>query len=174
MKVTSYGLFWRRSEVEWWPGQGIKQTFRLLGSVGKNKGSVRVADFRMQQGIYILYNEYGASYVGLTQKQGLGKRLKDHTADHLQSEWSWDRFSWFGFNEVGAPGIDGVLQLRSLENDVTQNTFTTIRDLEALLMRAIGPRDNGNWTRFKDASEWQQVKLDECDKYLSKVGSDNG
>ena len=62
--------------------------FRLLGAIGKNKGSVRVADFRIQQGIYILYNEYGASYVGLTQKQGLGKRLKDHTADRLQDEWN--------------------------------------------------------------------------------------
>lgn len=74
MKVKSYGLFWRRNEIEWYPGAGVAHSFRLLGRIGATKKTIKVADFRHQQGIYILYDEYGPSCVGLTQKQGLGKR----------------------------------------------------------------------------------------------------
>ena len=83
MRVTSYGLFWREDEIDWHPGGGVRDSFRLLGRSGSHRGKIRVVDFRHQQGIYILYDEYGPSYVGLTRNQGLGKRLKDHKSDHL-------------------------------------------------------------------------------------------
>ncbi len=98
MLIKSFGLFWSGTEVNWNPGQGAKAAFRLLGRQGSNLPGLRVADFRYQQGIYILYGNYGPYYVGLTRKQGLGKRLKDHLLDHHQDKW--DRFSWFGFCSV--------------------------------------------------------------------------
>ena len=67
MFIKCYGLFWLRDEVDWTPGTG--GTFQLLGRQGKNFGTVRVADFRQQTGIYILYGYHGACYVGLEKKQ---------------------------------------------------------------------------------------------------------
>lgn len=167
MKITSYGLFWRASEIDWFPGRGVKGSFRLLGRIGTNRGSIRLADFRKQQGIYILYDEYGPSYVGLTRQQGLGKRLKDHLEDNLAGKW--DRFSWFGFNPIGTVGPDGVLSLLELEREVSESTHTTIGDLEALLIRAIGPKLNTSSMNFKDAEKWQQVDYDDMQACLAKV-----
>lgn len=168
MKITSYGLFWRRDEINWHPGRGAKG-FRLLGRRGVNRPSVTLADFRPQQGIYILYDDYGANYVGLTRRQGLGKRLKDHLEDHLATEW--ERFSWFGFNEISAPGADGVRSLNKLVDEVTETSHTTIGDLEVLLIRALGPHLNTAGMRFKDAEKWEQVADHEVDDYLCKVAT---
>ncbi|MGM0662262.1 MAG: GIY-YIG nuclease family protein, partial [Pseudomonadota bacterium] len=88
---------------------------------------------------YILYDEYGPCYVGLTSSQGLGKRLKDHLDDKLAGKW--DRFSWFGFRPIGKPSQkSGILELNQPPEDLTDNTSTTIGDLEALLIRSIGPK----------------------------------
>lgn len=168
MQVTSYGLFWRRSEIEWSPGSGQKNVFRLLGRVGVNRPSVKVADFRRQQGIYILYDEYGPSYVGLTREQGLGKRLKDHTFDNLRERW--DRFSWFGFMPLAeADPKTGILILSAPQGDVSEDTHATIGDLEALLIRAIGPKYNTKQMRFKDAKRWLQIGDEEIETYLGRV-----
>ncbi|UWQ38343.1 GIY-YIG nuclease family protein [Leisingera aquaemixtae] len=168
MKVTSYGLFWRASEIDWNPGQGNRNSFRLLGRVGANRGTIRIADFRHQQGIYILYDEYGPAYVGLTRAQGLGKRLKDHLDDHLYNKW--DRFSWFGFNPIGAPDQkSGVLKLHQPPEDLTDDTQTTIGDLEALLIRCIGPKRNTAYPRFQGAEEWTQIDYDDQEMYLQRL-----
>src|ERR1043166_3287038 len=98
MFITNYGLFWRRDEVDWNPGKGAKGAFRLLGRRGKRHPAIRLADFRRQKGIYILYGNHGPHYVGLTKRMGLGRRLMDHLSDRHSKKW--DRFSWFGFNMV--------------------------------------------------------------------------
>ena len=168
MKVTSYGLFWLESEIEWNPGKGNRNSFRLLGRIGSNRGKLRVADFRHQQGIYILYDNYGPSYVGLTRNQGLGKRLKDHKSDDLKGRW--DRFSWFGFRSVLTPGSrPSILELGDPETDISENTNTTIGDLEALLIRAIGPKRNTANMNFKDAEKWTQIEFDNVEKYLKRL-----
>lgn len=167
MKITSYGLFWRRDAIVWEPGSGNRDSFRLLGRLGSNRPNIKIADFRQQQGIYILFDDYGPSYVGLTRKQGLGKRLKDHTSDDLRD--GWDRFSWFGFNEFGSPKADGVSQMLALENEISENTQSTIGDLEALLIRVIGPKLNSAWMKFKSADQWEQVADYEEDVYLRRV-----
>ena len=169
MKITSYGLFWRHDEIIWHPGRGVPGSFRLLGRLGSNRPTIQVADFRKQQGIYILYDDYGPSYVGLTRRQGLGKRLQDHLDDHLAKRW--DRFSWFGFNTLGTAGADGVLPLLELESEVTETSHTTIGDLEALLIRAIGPHLNSSWMKFNDADQWEQIADHEIEGYLAKVAS---
>jgi hypothetical protein len=167
MFVKSYGLFWRVDEVRWNPGKGAKGEFRLLGRRNKNVPTLRLADFRHQQGIYILYGNHGPIYVGLTKKQGLGKRLKDHLNDSFQGKW--DRFSWFGFRIV-LKGKDeyGICALKKLAEVGEGNPVAMIADVEALLIRAMG-LNNIKQMRFSDADEWQQVKLYEADHYMEKV-----
>lgn len=156
MRVKSYGLFWRADAIDWFPGHGNRNSFRLLGRIGKNRPSIKVADFRRQQGIYILYDQYGPAYVGLAKGDRLGARLKDHHADHLNAKW--DRFSWFGFNPVGeSPNEEGILPLDQPPPDVTDDTSTTIGDLEALLIAAMGPKLNYQKMRFDEAERWEQI-----------------
>lgn len=168
MKVTSYGIFWRQSEIDWHPGKGNKDAFRLLGRVGANRGSLQVCDFRSQRGIYILYDDYGPCYVGLTRQRGLGQRLKEHLNDGLKGKW--DRFSWFGFWPInGRLDDSGVYSLAQPDTELTEDSNTTIGDLEALLIRAIGPKLNSAWMNFKDAKEWQQISYDDTEKYLNRL-----
>lgn len=168
MKLTSYGLFWRESEIEWNPGKGYKNSFRLLGRIGSNKGVIRIADFRHQQGIYILYDEYGPAYVGLTRSQGLGKRLKDHKSDNMKGKW--DRFSWFGFYPlIRRSTSEGIEELGNPETEISEDTNTTIGDLEALLIRAIGPKRNSSIMQFRDAEKWTQIEYENTEKYMQRL-----
>ncbi|WCQ98769.1 GIY-YIG nuclease family protein [Paracoccus aestuarii] len=141
----------------------------MLGRIGKNRPGIRVADFRRQQGIYILFDEYGPAYVGLAKGDRLGARLRDHHGDHLNGKW--DRFSWFGFNPVGAASDDhGVLSLIQPRRDVTEDTSTTIGDLEALLIAAMGPKLNIQKMRFDGAEKWEQIAQWEWEEtYQAKV-----
>jgi len=168
LRVTSYGLFWRASEIDWHPGQGSKDAFRLLGRIGAQHGTIKVADFRHQQGIYILFDDYGPCYVGLTKRQGLGKRLKDHCSDHLKGKW--ERFSWFGFWPLDeTPGKDRIFRLCEPDGEVSEDTNTTIGDLEALVILAMRPKHNRQGMNFKNASLWTQVDWDDTDKYLARL-----
>jgi hypothetical protein len=156
MRVTSYGLFWRADQITWFPGQGNRNDFRLLGRIGVNRSRIKVADFRRQQGIYILFDQYGPAYVGLAQGDRLGARLREHHDDHLAGKW--DRFSWFGFNQVGAtPDEHGVLSLNQPDGNVSDDTSTTIGDLEALLIAAMGTKLNRQRMRFDKADKWEQI-----------------
>lgn len=169
MQVTSYGLFWRANGIDWFPGKGTRNGFRLLGRIGMNRPGIKVADFRRQQGIYILFDEYGPAYVGLAKGERLGARLRDHHGDHLKGKW--DRFSWFGFNPVGAtPDRQGVLSLDQPRQDVSDDTSTTIGDLEALLIAAMGPKLNYQKMRFDVAEKWEQITFREWDEtYRSRT-----
>ncbi len=164
MIIKNYGLFWRTDEVDWYPGRGAN--FQLIGRIGVNRPTIRLADFRHQQGIYILYGNHGPYYVGLTKKQGLGKRLKDHLDDkHFDK---WDRFSWFGFQHVVPPANNGMSLLADMIDAEKIATNSVITDVEALLIRAMGLR-NINQMNFSNADEWVQVKLDELIKYKNKI-----
>jgi hypothetical protein len=171
MLIKNYGLFWRRDEVRWNPGQGQKGAFRLLGRRGSNLPGFRLADFRDQIGIYILYGNYGPHYVGLTRDQNLGKRLKDHLSDEHGK--SWDRFSWFGFRQVLKKkgkqlnrGIDVIKD--ELPASIPVEPDRMIGDIEALLIKAMGLRNKAHM-EFDVAEEWLQVKLDETEQYLAKA-----
>ena len=164
MLVKSFGLFWRRDEVEWNPGTGNQ--FRLLGRNGERLPGLWLADFQDQTGIYILYGNHGGYYVGLT-KQSLGRRLKDHTIDDHAEQW--DRFSWFGFRAVlGGTDGDGLCKLKAMAHATIGNPESVITDVEALLIRAMG-LSNINQMNFAEADEWYQIKIDEVEKYLDKI-----
>jgi len=45
---------------------------------------------------------------------------------------------------------------------------TVIRDVEALLIRAMGLRNIAQ-TQFSEAEEWIQVQLDEMEKLMAKT-----
>jgi len=167
MLIKNYGLFWELDEVQWLPGKGNRRSFRLLGRQGKNNPGLRMADFRYQLGIYILYGNYGPHYVGLTREQGLGKRLKDHLFD-VHAGW-WNRFSWFGFCRV-LQGADeeGLRRLSALANVAFNQPATVIGDLEALLIRSMGLRNRANM-KFANEERWEQVQRDEVDHYLGKL-----
>jgi hypothetical protein len=163
MFIRNYGLFWQRDEVNWEPNTGGK--FRLMGRWGKYLPGLCVANFRYQHGIYILYGDYGAYYVGLTTE--LGKRLKDHTKD--SHRWYWQRFSWFGFRSVlGSTDENGFCKLKKLAEVTLSKPKKVIQDVEALLIFAMGT-DNTNQMNFTQADQWEQIKRDELDSYLEKI-----
>lgn len=168
MLIRAYGLFWEKDEVEFFPGSGKR--WDLLGHRGRRASNLRVADFRRQQGLYILYGNHGPHYVGLTKRQGLGKRLKDHMAnDHAGH---WERFSWFGFCRVTKQfDAQGLSKLASrLAESAVGSPSEIISDTEALLIHALGLPSNLRHTRFAKAEEWSQVKRHERDLLLGRLG----
>ena len=98
--VRSYGLFWSAKEVDWDIRMGQLGGKQILGRVNANRGSLKVADFWNQKGIYVLYNDHGAYYVGKTARLTLGQRLHEHQSKDSKHHKKWDRFSWFGFRAV--------------------------------------------------------------------------
>ena len=170
MFIKSYGLFWERVEVTWAPGAGNRDAFRLLGRHKKQNPALRVADFRDQRGIYVLYDHYGPYYVGLATKRPIGNRLRDHTRDtHADS---WDRFSWFGFRRV-LKGRDpeGLSRLGEVPAKLVSDSDKTIGDVEALLIQTLGTMHRGNWheEKFASADRWEQVRLDEVAMYVDRL-----
>ena len=177
MIIKAYGLFWRHDEVLWNPGKGNKkyvdEQFRLFGHIGKNLPNRRIADFRTQRGIYILYGDLGPYYAGLTREQTLGKRLKDHLEDEHADEW--DRFSWFGFCSV-KKGKDkyGLQLLKNMARVSMTKPHLVIKDIEAILVKAMALRNVAD-SNFVHAERWEQLKLSEMEKYFPPhVLSDDG
>lgn len=171
MLIQAFGLFWREDEINWNPGQGNANQFRLLGRRGINNPGLRIADFREQKGVYILYDDYCSCYVGLTEQQTLGARLNQHRNDNLSGKW--DRFSWFGFRRVlGQQDGYGIRQLAAMPVAQNMPIADAIADIEALLIKAMGPKNNVANMNFQAAGgPWHQIKLDEVGGYMNRVGN---
>jgi hypothetical protein len=166
--IHAFGLFWQTDEIEWFPGRGKRDAFRLLGRQGKYSNTLRMADFRDQLGLYILYGNYGPHYAGLTQRQTFGKRLKDHMLDEHKDKW--DRFCWFGFKQVlKRRGRDGLHMLRDKIPERTSiDPKVAIEEMKALLVKAMA-LTNISETRFANAQQWFQVKRADADKLLQRA-----
>lgn len=79
--IGAFGMFWSRSQVEWKPGSGA--SWQLLGKRGERRSLLRVCDFRVAQGFYLLYDDHGPTYVGLARGvHGIGARLHKHDASN--------------------------------------------------------------------------------------------
>jgi len=159
-------MFWDIDEIVW-----IGRDFRLLGRRGRQGSTLRVCDFRNQVGLYILHNDYGAYYVGLTRGQPLGVRLRQHFDDHHRGEWH--KFSWFGFRRVRSLcHVDATQALVSLPRNLVTESREVIADVEALLIQALGTHGRGNRReeRFGLAERWEQVLDHEKETYLERLG----
>lgn len=174
--IRAYGLFWSAHEVDWY-GTYSGHHLELLGRINKQGSSLRVANFWNQQGIYVLYNDYGPYYVGRTsgQQMSLGKRLRHHALGLNGSPHAgkWDRFSWFGWRGV-LEGADsrGLRNLRKMPKHLLTNSTSTVNDIEALLIYCFGTRQaggNGKNETFAAALQWEQVFADEREKYLGRI-----
>lgn len=167
MIIKAYGLFWRVDEIDWAPGNGKRNAFDLCGRTGSNNPGLRIADFRTQRGVYVLYGNHGPHYVGLTRAQTLGKRLRDHLHDHHAHRW--DRFSWFGFLEI-LKSVDnrGFQKLKRLPAAVPVKPSVVIGDIEALLIKAMGTV-NVAQMKFAAAEEWKQIKRGELETFFKKI-----
>lgn len=176
--VGAYGLFWERKHVDWKPGPG--HAWQMLGAIGQRRGTLRVCDFRRARGIYILFNDYGATYVGLARgSQGFGQRLQTHTLPptkqpkelrHAPKDWS--RFCWFAFDDVLANKNPqetwATLDLNDNSRSVTVES--AVRELEALMIAALGIKAQ-NQMRPMSGQQWRQMTKDDCYKggALTKV-----
>ncbi|GAB3799738.1 hypothetical protein [Micromonospora zhanjiangensis] len=150
----AYGMFWDPDGIAWNPGSG-PSAWQLLGRRNHNSGSIRLCDFRRARGVYILFDEFRAVYVGLGRGQGgIGGRLKDHRTDKLAGTWS--RFCWFSFDDVVEGGLDGWKVVHRREQPVPNTDETVIREVEALLITVLGARLQ-NQMKFLGAQRWEQV-----------------
>lgn len=173
--IRAYGMFWHVEEIDW-NGEFSGRHREILGRVGKNSPGLKVANFWEQQGIYILYNDYGPYYVGQTVGAGmnLGKRLRHHHEGTNGSphKGKWDRFSWFGWKGT-LSSIDerGLQRLRKTPKRLLTDTQNTVQDIESLLIHALGTIHVGNGRKetFVAAAEWQQIRWSEREDYLAKV-----
>ena len=172
--IYAYGLFWNADEVSWSPRGEHGQPFRLLGRHGKQRPSLQVCDFRDQRGIYVLHDDYGPYYVGLVRKGNLGNRLRTH---HQRDRHAgkWQRFSWFGFCPVLAKTVyeDGTSALGPVPKELLTDSRSTIGDIEALLIQALGTqkRSNAMQMRFALGEPWEQIPPWDVEKYLGRVAA---
>lgn len=167
MLISAYGTFWDRDGVDWNPGSG-PNAWRLLGRLGANRPGLRIADFRPARGVYLLFDNHGAHYVGLARGAGgLGARLKQHLTDEHHDRWQ--RFCWFAFDGVvDEPSSRGVHQVHLWNQPYVLSAEEVIGDLEALLITVLGIRRQ-NQMRFQDAEEWTQVPWWDQETWLSKA-----
>jgi hypothetical protein len=163
--VSSYGLFWKRDEAEWEAADGFHREPRMLGR--KGHGSSRhVANFYQLPGIYVLYGNHGAVYVGITgATQGLGKRVRAHVTDRLADKW--DKFSWFGYGalEMGRHRIE---MPSKLPLDPIPHKWA-IRDFEASVIRALDVPSNSKNSGFRAGDIiWEQVRRADVEPLLKR------
>jgi hypothetical protein len=155
--IGAYGMFWKREEVDWKRGSG-PVSWEMLGYRGSNRPGLRVCDFRRAAGFYILWNDYGATYVGLARGNGgIGARLRAHNDDPAKE---WSRFSWFSFDDtIDSPGYDGWQELKFREAVADSSTEIVVRECEALLITVLGTHTGGSQRRmaFQAGQQWTQI-----------------
>ena len=149
MLIRAYGQYWNPDTVDW-GSRGRGQGGRLRGKVRKY-GATHEINFWDAKGIYVLYGDFKAVYVGKTDATRLGPRLRNHLTDRFAGRW--DMFSWFATSTVVAteervrdPGT------RRVEPGSAINT------LEALAILIADPALNRKRETIPQALEADQVK----------------
>lgn len=139
--ITSFGMFWRREQVNWTSGGRL----RLLGY---QAGEPQKVDFSDQIGVYLLHDGARTVYVGRVSKPRMGPRLQEHTKDRLSGRW--DRFSWFGLRPVLKKGGLG-------EAADTFGTALVVATMEAILIEGLEPPQNRRQGDGMTGQEYQQA-----------------
>ena len=152
MLIRNYGLFWRREWVFWGRGKNAGH----LNGVPADAITAQPINFRMQQGVYVLYDEnFRMVYVGqagVGDKQRLLDRLKQHTKDQLADRWN--RLSWFGVRSVNASG-----KLHVEKSAAHPKLSDILNHIEAILIVAAEPPHNRQGGRFgKGVKQYLQVR----------------
>ena len=158
--IGAHGLFWERDDIDWDAPRG--QTFQLLGYRHKLLPKLQVCDFRRARGVYLLFNEYGPTYVGQARgaTDGLGYRLRAHHRDGFKD---WTRFCWFSFDNVlPSPGYPGWCDVARDENVRSVGAESAINDLEALMIVAFGLRSQNQMRLVGSGAPWKQLTKDDC------------
>lgn len=145
--INAFGMFWRRSEVDW-----SKRDPRLVGV--QQSGSQQV-DFGSQAGVYLLHDGNRVVYVGRVTEPRLGRRMWEHTRDRLTGRW--DRFSWFGVRHVREEGTLGPMPTTGI------GLSTLIATMEALLIEGLEPPQNRRQGDGFNALEYIQDRDPEVD-----------
>lgn len=152
-------MFWERSAIDWDAGRG--QTYQLLGHRGQRNPKLEVCDFRRARGIYVLFNDFRATYVGRARgNEGLGSRLKIHAHD----EWKdWQRFCWFAFDSIVPIGNEpNWRQVNRDEGDRKITADSAIDELEAVMITAFGLHGSQNVMKLPTArAAWKQLVPDD-------------
>lgn len=139
--ITSFGMFWRREQVNWNSGGRI----RLLGY---KAGEGQMVNFADQVGVYLLHDGARTVYVGRVSKPRMAPRLQEHTKDRLSGRW--DRFSWFGLRPVLTKGVLG-------EAAQTFGTDLVVATMEAILIEGLEPPQNRRQGDGMTGQEYQQA-----------------
>lgn len=149
MLIRNFGRIWERKYINWgrWGVRG-----HLNGYVTKN----RLADFREQIGIYILYDkDLIPVYIGQagSGKQTLYSRLKQHETDHLWNRWEY--FSWFGFRRVNATG--SLSRYDDAQKIFKASGSSLLNEIEGVLITTLEPKLNKQGASWKDVEEFYQL-----------------
>jgi hypothetical protein len=138
--IRAYGEFWNPDLVNW------KEKSGLIG-IDPRKTLVDVYE---QRGVYVLFDEYAPVYVGRAHKISIGYRLFQHRISQRKGP-RWNRFSWFGFNEIGTSG-----RLRKLKPRVSVKMPELISTIEALLILIADPKLNSRREKLANAIRFRQ------------------
>ena len=145
--VSSFGMYWAKESVDW-----SRSRPELLGEA---EGASTRVDFHDQQGVYLLYDGREVIYVGRSEKDCIGARLRAHTKNRLAPRW--DRFSWFGVRPVTEAG-------KLVEVPAGATVDAVVPALEAVLIEALEPRQNYQRGEGLKAVEYAQVEDPELRK----------
>lgn len=147
--VKLYGEFWNPDIVDWGSqGAGNKGTLPGTLIIDGTKKEVDCWDAR---GIYILHENFRATYVGKAFSTPIGKRLRDHLTDRLAGRW--DMFSWYSTSNYRRTKNDlSVAGQRNL------NPETIISTLEALAILIADPPLNRKRESLPNAVEVEQAE----------------
>lgn len=149
MLIRAFGQFWNPDTVDW-GSKGAGNKGKLVGKVRKD-GKTHQIDFWQVKGIYVLYSDFKAVYVGKADSTRLGPRLRNHLVDRFAGRW--DMFAWFATSTIVAterrvrdPGK------RSVEPGTVINT------MEALAILVSDPALNRKRETIPQALHAEQVK----------------
>jgi hypothetical protein len=137
-------MYWSLTGVDW-------QKQEMLGVARKpTKNGFQTVQTNAwgQYGVYCLYDDYTAVYVGRAFKLTIGERISSHLRDRLAGRW--DSFSWFGVNRVT---LSGNMQKFNTRLNTRE---AIVKALEAFAIIAFDPRLNRRREQIPGADEFVQ------------------
>lgn len=126
--IKNYGIYWDRKHVNWRPLR--PELFGVNGFRNPNR-----VDLSTMRGIYLLYDFREVIYVGQAMRRSIAERLREHTSDRHTNRWN--RFSWFGIDNVDARG-----NINLTPESISINLCDLVDAFEGILIEGLEPRGN--------------------------------